>query len=203
MPVVFRCYKCSQVLKTSSTKSGTVVACPKCGAELIVPELPPKEMPAEEPPPPQSESEPEPGAFLRALVTTGPRPEATPSSPQRSGSSETRGAVPASPELSTSPTDFPVVSGPSAGLAPSLPTSPSAAVEDFPIKIEPLPIRPETSARLSAEHSALPRPRDVILPRAAVVGWSMFGLLALVLAFIAGLLAGHFVWVVKVITRAG
>jgi hypothetical protein len=37
------------------------------------------------------------------------------------------------------------------------------------------------------------------MPRSAVVAWSLFVLLALVLAFVAGLLAGHFVWVARVI----
>lgn len=199
MPVMFRCYKCSQVLKTSTSKSGAVVVCPKCGSELIVPEMPAKEGPGEELPP--SPSEPEPGDFIRSLVTTSPRQEQVAPASRRSGSGEARSLSPVPPEPPRSATDFPTVAEPSAEAAPPPPAS--SVVEDFPIKIEPLPIRPEGSPRISAEYSALPRPRDVILPRAAVVGWSMFGLLALVLAFIAGLLAGHYVWVVKVITRAG
>lgn len=40
-----------------------------------------------------------------------------------------------------------------------------------------------------------PRPsRDVVLPRLAVLAWSLFVLLALFLAFLAGLFAGHFLW---------
>ena len=36
--------------------------------------------------------------------------------------------------------------------------------------------------------------RDVVLPRLAVLAWSLFVLLALFLAFLAGLFAGHFLW---------
>jgi uncharacterized integral membrane protein len=43
------------------------------------------------------------------------------------------------------------------------------------------------------------RPRDVILPRAAVVAWSLFAIVALFLAFVGGLLAGHFLWVVRLV----
>jgi hypothetical protein len=38
------------------------------------------------------------------------------------------------------------------------------------------------------------RPRDLVIPRSVVTAWSLFVLLALALAFIAGLLAGHFLW---------
>jgi hypothetical protein len=38
------------------------------------------------------------------------------------------------------------------------------------------------------------RARDVVLPRSVVLAWSLFVLLALALAFGAGLLAGHYIW---------
>ncbi len=44
----FRCYRCNQLLASSANKAGTVVSCPKCQADLLVP-----------PPEPQSGSEPE------------------------------------------------------------------------------------------------------------------------------------------------
>ncbi len=38
------------------------------------------------------------------------------------------------------------------------------------------------------------RPRDLVLPRSVVAFWSLFVLIAQALAFIAGLLSGHFIW---------
>ncbi|MHC5543793.1 hypothetical protein ACYOEI_36665, partial [Singulisphaera rosea] len=38
------------------------------------------------------------------------------------------------------------------------------------------------------------RSRDIVLPRSAVAAWSLFVLIAQGLAFLAGLLAGHFLW---------
>ncbi len=38
VPVKFRCYRCNQLLGVSRTKVGAIVACPKCAAELVVPE---------------------------------------------------------------------------------------------------------------------------------------------------------------------
>jgi hypothetical protein len=38
------------------------------------------------------------------------------------------------------------------------------------------------------------RARDLVLPRSVVASWSLFVLLAQALAFLAGLLAGHYIW---------
>jgi hypothetical protein len=40
----------------------------------------------------------------------------------------------------------------------------------------------------------LARPRDIILPRTVVAAWALFVLVAQALGFVAGLLAGHFLW---------
>lgn len=42
-----RCYRCNQLLAVAPSKAGTVVACPKCKAELLIPR--PEPQPAEEP----------------------------------------------------------------------------------------------------------------------------------------------------------
>lgn len=34
----FRCYQCQALLSASAGRAGSVIACPKCGTELIVPE---------------------------------------------------------------------------------------------------------------------------------------------------------------------
>jgi len=38
------------------------------------------------------------------------------------------------------------------------------------------------------------RARDLVLPRSVVAFWSLFVLVAKALAFLAGLLAGHYIW---------
>ncbi len=56
-----------------------------------------------------------------------------------------------------------------------------------PISIEPDAIRPPSTAE--------PRSiREVVLPASVVLAWSLFVLMAIPLAFVAGLMVGHFVW---------
>jgi hypothetical protein len=66
-------------------------------------------------------------------------------------------------------------------------TTPTATPVVPPIQIEPESI-------VASRGPAPGRPRDVVLPRSVAATWSLFVLLALALAFLAGLLAGHFVW---------
>ncbi len=43
-----RCYRCNQLLAVAPNKAGTVVACPKCKADLLIPR-PDPQPPADEP----------------------------------------------------------------------------------------------------------------------------------------------------------
>ncbi|MBI2805101.1 MAG: hypothetical protein HYX68_08985 [Planctomycetes bacterium] len=54
MPIRFRCAYCSQLMGISRRKAGTVVRCPKCAGEIIVPG-------GEEPEPPESPAEQQAG----------------------------------------------------------------------------------------------------------------------------------------------
>ncbi len=38
VPIKFRCHHCQQLLGVSRNRAGGVVACPRCAAELVVPE---------------------------------------------------------------------------------------------------------------------------------------------------------------------
>jgi DNA-directed RNA polymerase subunit RPC12/RpoP len=51
MPIRFRCAYCNQLMGISTRKAGTVVRCPKCAGEIIVP-VPEGTEGADEPPPP-------------------------------------------------------------------------------------------------------------------------------------------------------
>lgn len=55
-----------------------------------------------------------------------------------------------------------------------------------PIRIDAPPLGPSPAA--------VPRAPDVVLPPGVVMAWSLLVLLALPLAFLSGLLIGHFVW---------
>jgi hypothetical protein len=57
--------------------------------------------------------------------------------------------------------------------------------------VPPIRIEPPT---LATERMTASRTRDLVLPRSVVASWSLFVLLAQALAFVAGLLAGHFIW---------
>jgi hypothetical protein len=74
--------------------------------------------------------------------------------------------------------------------AERVPVPPPPTVEQgFPvIRLEP----PEPVAR--PRRAELARPFDLVLPRSVVASWSLLVLLAVTFAFIAGLLAGHYVW---------
>ena len=60
MPIRFRCAYCNQLMGISKRKAGTVVKCPKCAGEIIVP-TPDGEQPVEESGEPPAQ-EPEPAA---------------------------------------------------------------------------------------------------------------------------------------------
>ncbi|CAN5908566.1 hypothetical protein BH23PLA1_BH23PLA1_26470 [soil metagenome] len=91
--------------------------------------------------------------------------------------------------------------GPHQGSPTSPPVSSSA------VFVPPEPPVPTTEAGMSlgdteAKFRGEARPilpaysrRDVVMPRVAVIAWSLFVILALFLTFIAGLLVGHFLWI--------
>ncbi len=210
MSLLFRCFRCQQVLKTSRSKVGSIVHCVKCGTELIVPE----------PPPPQDQGPgPRPGSdeATRELVP-GPTSERT----QRMAPplvsdlddirpEDIRAHFAADPPTRTGPapsrTEFERLIHPDAPPSRpepeprSVPLEPPPTLEVAepelalpPIVLQPEPIRPEPGVN-TAEQLSRTRRRDVSLPRSTVVAWSWLVLLAVAFAFLAGVLAGHFLWV--------
>jgi hypothetical protein len=208
-PIKFRCYKCNQLLGVSRSKLGTVVACPKCATELQVPD--PEDASAS--PPGSSSPAPAPipettSAFLSALeaglpvegsdsrveielepepeLVLEPEPEAEPEPIPRIP--PTRAPEPLPPPVLPEPELVPVRSPAQEFGAARNSVRPPAPVEPLVagIRVEP--------PSLVSERTPVVRSRDLVLPRAVVAFWSLFVLLALILAFLAGLLSGHYVW---------
>ena len=73
-------------------------------------------------------------------------------------------------------------------------SSGSAEAIALPIRLEPTAIRPDGPSLISDRSEYLTSDRDVLIPRGAFLAWSLFVVLALGLAFVAGLLTGRFVW---------
>src|SRR5882724_7708520 len=75
MPIRFRCAYCNQLMGIASRKAGTVVRCPKCAGEIIVP-VPEGHQPPEPGPDPQPAANPQ--AFedldIDKLINAGPEP---------------------------------------------------------------------------------------------------------------------------------
>lgn len=180
----FRCGECNRLLGISRSRVGTVVSCPKCGRELVVPD---------------------PG--------DGPAPGGAPGSgagPSASGSDE---AAAVAAGAGTGAAGFPAlqIEPEPLSLRPKEPARPYRVPDRRPAAPEPasgseasgtgfvavqaeetLRERPRTAP--SPELRAAPRSGDVVMPRTAFLLWSFAMLVALVGAFGAGLLAGHLFW---------
>ena len=198
VPVKFRCYRCNQLLGVSRSKVGSVVHCPKCAADLVVPE------PVEAPASGSSSNIQEPTpAFLAALASGVPlaipdiRPEDIRVEPGIAWEPIETAPAPAEPRISppeperpaqapAPPEPMPPAPAPAPIVPPVVP--PREAVEAVvpPIRVE--------SPTLAVERMPTVRSRDLVIPRSVVAFWSLFVLLALALAFLAGLLAGHYLW---------
>jgi DNA-directed RNA polymerase subunit RPC12/RpoP len=216
--IKFRCFNCNQLLGVSRSKAGTEVSCPKCSSALLVPT--PDDLPvssgAPEPQPPDTTP-----AFLSALAAGLPvdiadlRPEdvrveadddwSPPISvsappmfapvPERSPSLSS-GTTPPVPSPAR-PLPYDVVPPPARTPAPAtmlIPTpgpSPAQAPADHEPIVAAINLAPPS---LAGDRTTASRSRDLVLPRSVVAFWSLFVLLAQALAFVAGLLAGHYLW---------
>jgi len=214
-PIKFRCYRCNQLLGVSRSKVGSIVTCPKCATELIVPE-PDETTPSGPPSTPEmtvTTGQPMPAettpAFLSAMASSVPveladiRPEdirvepGTAWSPPPNSSPEPATTlVPESPPSVAPPPTTPENSPQSSSGVAEVPISESLlppVPQPLPIETDLPPIRLDPPS-LVPERVATLRTRDLVLPRSVVASWSLFVLLAQALAFLAGLLAGHYIW---------
>lgn len=164
-PIKFRCHRCDKLLGVSARKAGAVVNCPECGASL--------QIPAPEPNP----QAPQAGGWALPGDIAGLRPEDIRVEPEFAGiviAPEPMRPPPQPPE--TPPED-----------AAEPPDDPPAAEETIlpAIRVEPPFADDQPTNRASTE---------VVLPSTVVLAWSLLVLMAVPLAFLAGLLVGHFVW---------
>jgi hypothetical protein len=218
-PIKFRCFQCNQLLGVSRSKAGKVVNCPKCATGLIVPE--PAEVPAAGAGPitgetPALVADIDSGVPIE-LADIRPEDIRVQSGDNwRSFPIDTdapRAAMAPAPPAELPPFLAPLAPAAAARSAPydleSMPTPqvaaaafsearPAAARVPFPAPAaaaEPVvpPIRLEPPSLVSERTPSL-RARDIVLPRTVVASWSLFVLLAQALAFVAGLLAGHYLW---------
>jgi DNA-directed RNA polymerase subunit RPC12/RpoP len=84
---------------------------------------------------------------------------------------------------------------PSPGQSATVVTTPRPPRPDPVAPAPAIAIAPATPMGLPARSTAAsPRARDLLIPRSVVGAWSLFVLLALAMSFLAGLLAGHYVW---------
>lgn len=138
--------------------------------------------------------------FLGSL-TREPAPSTPAADPFRFPDVST-GPEPAPPPAADEPTPAPptdisaLLTSLASGAATSIETPPPlpipAATPDQkgvvpPISIEPDAIRPPSAAEARTVH-------EVVLPASVVLAWSLFVLMAIPLAFIAGLMVGHYIW---------
>lgn len=213
-PLKFRCYRCNQLLGVSRQKVGEVVACPRCQAELVVPD-------PDEPDAPQASEE---AAATAGSSLLSPSPQLDQPPPAAPGDSDTglpldvlnlrpedigvepgvsqtpRTNAPPAPRAATvvlSAEEVPPV-GPGPDLGPQ-PAPPAPVVTDSPATAGDALTIPSISIdgptrKTRQQGPVTMRSRDLILPRSVVASWSLFVLLALGFSFFAGLLAGHYVW---------
>ncbi len=211
-PIKFRCFRCNQLLGVARSKAGTVVACPKCQVELLVPE--PEDSQGRTPETSSTGSTDGGIAFdvlnirpedIRVEPGSSPVPAflSPPTSvvielPPASRSAEESVMTVETPWPVAEPTPRPARPEPPPTPPPiSLmqpPPAPTRSVVEVPslsgiqIDSSPASMRP----RLASTPTF--RSRDLVLPRSIVASWSLLVLFAVAFAFMAGLLAGHYVW---------
>ena len=97
---------------------------------------------------------------------------------------------------------FPFVVDDRPAASPSQPAS--AAIQE-PAPLAVTKTEAAMSARETAAHASktfiepkiVIRARDIVIPRVVVFAWSLLAILALGMAFIAGLMIGHFLWIAR------
>jgi phage FluMu protein Com len=254
----FRCYRCNQLLAVAPSKAGTIVSCPKCQADLLIPSPEPPAKEAEESRPKAEVQRPrkvEPAAGSRsrseAAALRGASAAPAKAAPNPSFLGELAGAIPPDladlrpedlrveaeffenltrepppPVVEPAPWSMPGSLGAPFATESLFPSAPASSETAAPPESEPGPsqslsVTTETVDRGLAPPdkpppheqstavvppieieppSILPpgtelrRISEVVLPAPVVLAWSLFVLAGIAMAFVAGLLIGHFLW---------
>ena len=175
----FRCYQCQKLIGAPPSRFGSVVKCPKCAVELIVPS--PDAIASADP-----ESEIDPDLFRPEDLGLNLEPEPL----RRPAAFASSQPTPVGPD----PIAFLSRLDQDADSTDAEPSADDPPPEDGPDLIEPAvePLVPQKRGRTATGGGGTSgRARDVILPRTAAVAWALFALFALALAFLAGLLLGQ------------
>jgi hypothetical protein len=257
----FRCYRCNQLLAAAPSKAGTVVSCPKCQTDLLIPGAEPRvkgdrenraksevERPAGTEALARSEIDLRARAEAAAILGSSPVPPQPEPVPSVLG--ELAGVIPADladlrPEdlrveaeffesltrvsqasANVEPAPWPALESltPAVSFEPLAPsvsfqpaaetpseTGPSEAALPAPHTVDLVPMPSESSSRAPEVSAVVPqieiepptilpagteirRVSEVILPASVVLAWSLFVLAGITMAFVAGLLMGHFLW---------
>ena len=193
----FRCYQCEKLLGVSPKKVGRAVQCPQCGTELIVPAIIETEGAEEST---EGEATDEFSGLGIDLGFSSPldlRPveRVTQRSNERPVDEVEAIAFLEQAASSVDPEDSTL------GQTNNPDSTSASSQEDFTADPEPepivqTPIEPLTTrSRVSRGVDVrVDRRRDVVVPRTAMVAWSLFAILALALSFLAGLMIGHYRW---------
>jgi hypothetical protein len=173
----FRCGECNRLLGVARSRVGQTIVCPKCGTEQPV-----------------------------------PAPDLLGDSGTPSGSVVTPPAGPTGMTPLSFGASVPLAGSSSGGVAvpPASSTAGGPVFAGLQLDPEPLSIRPTESARSRPARRAEavvevgepgpgagPRAAvadDLVIPRAAVRFWTLASLVGSIGSFLAGLLAGHFLW---------
>jgi phage FluMu protein Com len=177
----FRCYQCQKLIGAPPSRFGSVVKCPRCAVELIVPS------PDDESPP---DDEPDSDAF---------RPESLGIQIEPEPISRPTVKPPAAPEpVGPDPVAFlEKLDEAPEGQVPGESTEARDESDAGPVETPDLPetgdepLVPRKRGRAALAAGPTPRARDVVLPRTAAVAWALFALLALAFAFTTGLFVGQ------------
>jgi hypothetical protein len=192
----FRCYRCDKLLGISPAQAGKTTTCPKCQADLIVPE-----------------TELAPDADLReaarALVpnldesATINAPESRPQH-EPGFSWEDLDATIFETAAEANAIDLGIATAPAEPPKPDpvpepvpepapLPVAPIVPIVETPAPVE-LPAINVEAPVVRTERTPRYRPGEVVLTQGVIASWSVFMLLALAISFVAGVFVGHYLW---------
>lgn len=167
MPIRFRCGKCNQLLGISRRKAGTVVRCPSCATELMVPT-------AEAASPPRREEQ-KAGNAAAGL-------------PPFEGSDFAKLFEPtAEPSLPAVPSAAAAARPPAAAVAPPAESKPA---NEFAFDVEPVNISPASTAERASTSSST----GLLLTPLRATLLAVVVIILLALAFLLGLVVGYFLF---------